>query len=149
MTHVLLVQLPIPRLNYGKKTGNIPLGAACIKQAAALVPDVTVDILPESVASYIGDAALIDLIAGMKPDILGFSLFTWNVERSLALAETIASRIGCRVVVGGPEVTPDNDLVRRDFIDAYVFGEGEQALDRKSTRLNSSHRLTSRMPSSA
>ena len=51
MVRVLLLQLPVPRLNYGVQTGNIPLGAAWLKQTAAILPGVQFDILPESVAS--------------------------------------------------------------------------------------------------
>ncbi len=127
MTQVLLVQLPIPRLNFGKKTGNIPLGAACLKQAAAGLPGVRVDILPESVASYLGDAALKDLILEKRPEILGFTLFNWNVERSLALAEDIRKHHACRIVVGGPEVTPDNRLIRNPVVDTRVYGDGESS----------------------
>ena len=72
MTHVLLLQLPVPRLNYGVQTGNIPLGAACLKQAARIAPEVQVDVLPESVASYLGDAALLEILHDRKPDIVGF-----------------------------------------------------------------------------
>lgn len=127
MTKVLLIQLPIPRLNYGKKTGNIPLGAACLKQAAAGIQDMDIEILPESVASYLGDGALKDLIIEKKPDILGFTLFNWNVERSLALAEEIKKQHTCRIIVGGPEVTPDNALIRTAAVDTFVFGDGELA----------------------
>jgi hypothetical protein len=55
-SEVLLLQLPVPRLDYGVQTGNIPLGAACLKQAAGFLSEVQVDILPESVACYLGDA---------------------------------------------------------------------------------------------
>lgn len=128
MIKVLLVQLPIPRLNYGKKTGNIPLGAACLKQAAdASLKGFDIQILPESVASYLGDAALIDLIVDKKPDVLGFTVFNWNVARSLFVAAKVKSLHNCRVIVGGPEVTPDNALIRSDAVDAFVYGEGEQA----------------------
>ena len=37
----------------------------------------------------------------------------------------------------------------REFIQEMIEGEREEALDRKSTRLNSSHEIPSRMPSSA
>lgn len=127
MPHVLLIQLPIPKLNVGKKTGNIPLAAACLKQAASILPHVSVEILPERDASYLGDAALFDLIISRKPDILGFSVYNWNVERSIFHAEQAKKKLGCRIVLGGPEVTPDNDRIRSDLVDDYVYGEGEQA----------------------
>lgn len=127
MTHVLLIQLPIPKLNFGKKTGNIPLGAACLKQAALPLSHVTVEIFPESLSSYMGDAALLDFICDKKPDMVGFTVYNWNVERSLYIAEQIKRQLGCRIILGGPEVTPDNTLIRSDVVDEYVYGEGEQA----------------------
>ena len=51
MTRVLLLQLPIPRQNFGRRSGNIPLGAACIKQAARGLRGVDVAVLPESLSS--------------------------------------------------------------------------------------------------
>jgi hypothetical protein len=67
MTRVLLVQLPIPRQNFGRKTGNVPLGAACLKQAVHNLSNVEVDILPESLVSYLADAALVEAIRD-RPD---------------------------------------------------------------------------------
>lgn len=127
MTYTLLIQLPIPNLNFGKKTGNIPLGAACLKQAAESVTRTRIDIVPESLSSYMSDKALLDLIDEKKPDILGFSVFNWNVERSLYLAKQVKKKQACRIVLGGPEVTPDNELIHSDDVDDYIYGEGEQA----------------------
>jgi hypothetical protein len=69
---VLLIQLPVPKLNFGLKTGNIPLGAACLKQAVTGIPDLRVDILPESLASHAGDKALIKAVTEYRPHVLGF-----------------------------------------------------------------------------
>ncbi len=126
----LLLQLPIPHLNYGKRTGNIPLAAACLKQAAAGIPGASVDILPESIVSYLGDAALLREILARKPDVVGFSVYSWNLRRSLHLAAEIKQSRGCRIVLGGPEVTADNRLVRSEAIDYLVYGEGEAVFRR-------------------
>ena len=75
MKNVLLVQLPIPRINFGLKTGNIPLGAACLKQAATGIPDCRIEIVPEGIASHAADHALIRYMVEQKPDILGFTVF--------------------------------------------------------------------------
>jgi hypothetical protein len=125
MNHALLLQLPIPRQNFGRKTGNIPLGAACLKQATQDLSGVRVDILPESLASYLGDAALLDLLQERKPDLIGISVFSWNLERSLYFSEALKSAYGPRIVFGGPEVTPDNPLVPPGRVDFLAFGEGE------------------------
>ena len=125
MTRVLLLQLPVPRLNYGVQTGNIPLGAACLKQAARILPEVQVDILPESTVSYLGDAALIDILLSRRPDMVGFSIYCWNLTRSLHFAQKLKERYSPRIVFGGPEVTPDNSTLDSPYVDFYVYGEGE------------------------
>ena len=125
MTHVLLLQLPVPRLNYGVQTGNIPLGAACLKQAARMVTEVQVDVLPESVASYLGDAALLEILLDRKPDIVGFTVYCWNLARSIYFAKNLKENYSPRIIFGGPEITPDNSSLDSRHIDFYVYGEGE------------------------
>lgn len=137
MNQVLLLQLPIPRQNFGRKTGNIPLGAACLKQAARSLPGVRVDILPERLASYLGDAALLNLLSDHAPDVFGFTAFSWNLARSLYLSEKLKSAWGPRVVLGGPEVTPDNSLVRSAHVDFLACGEGEAVFRRLLTEPDS------------
>ncbi len=125
MIHILLLQLPIPQLNYGRRTGNIPMAAACLKQAAHTIENVTIDILPESTASYLGDSALIRLLTDKKPNIVGFSLFNWNIERSIHIAQELKDAYSLKIIFGGPEVTPDNSLKGLEVADFLVFGEGE------------------------
>lgn len=125
MKRVLLVQLPIPQLSFGRQTGNTPLAAACLKSAADSLPDVTIDILPESVASYLGDRALLDYVAGYDADIIGFSVYSWNLKRSLYFAQRLKQSGNPLIIFGGPEVTADNKAVESDRVDFYVTGEGE------------------------
>jgi radical SAM superfamily enzyme YgiQ (UPF0313 family) len=127
MIHVLLLQLPVPRLNYGVQTGNIPLGAACLKQAARIAPEVQVDVLPESVASYLGDAALLEILNDRKPDIVGFTIYCWNLTRSVYFAKKLKENYSPRIIFGGPEITPDNSSLDWRYVDFYVYGEGEAA----------------------
>ena len=125
MTRALLIQLPVPQLNYGVQTGNIPLGAACLKHAARHLSGAQVDILPESLTAYLSDTALLENILARKPDIVGFTVYCWNLERSLHFAERLKEHYAPRVVFGGPEITPDNHAVRSGAVDFYVYGEGE------------------------
>jgi radical SAM superfamily enzyme YgiQ (UPF0313 family) len=133
MTRVLLLQLPIPRQNFGRALGNIPMGAACLKQAAPCLSGLEIEILPERLASCLGDAALLDLLIDYKPDMVGFTAFNWNLERSLFLAEQLKITGRPRIVFGGPEVTPDNSLVRSEHVDFLAFGEGEALFHRLLT----------------
>ena len=127
MTRVTLLQLPIPRHTFGLKTGNIPLGAACLKLAARDTPGTEVEVLAESIASYLGDAALLELLSRRRPDVVGFTVFSWNLERSLHLAARLKDAYGPRIDFGGPEITPDNAWVlAHSAVDHAVIGEGEQ-----------------------
>jgi hypothetical protein len=125
MITVCLIQLPIPQLNYGRQTGNVPLGAAWLKQAARGLPDVRVEIVPERIASYLGDAALIQSILSSRPDIIGFTVYSWNAARSLYLAQQLKAHYQPRIIFGGPEITADSPWIRSRFVDFYVYGEGE------------------------
>jgi radical SAM superfamily enzyme YgiQ (UPF0313 family) len=120
----LLVQLPIPKLNQGLKTGNVPLGGACLKTAVPEKYHDRIDILPESIVSYLGDFAVTELILSKKPDLVCFTLFSWNVARSIYIAEKLKKN-NIKIGFGGPEATPDNKIVLESCADFTVFGEGE------------------------
>jgi radical SAM superfamily enzyme YgiQ (UPF0313 family) len=127
MIRVLLVQLPAPN----NPATNVPLAAGYLKayaQAQGLLDQVEIDILPRRIADTAGDALLVETIIARPPDVLGFSLYTWNSERSLAIAERVKQcRPGILVVGGGPEVQPDNAwLLQHPALDIGVIGEGEQ-----------------------
>ncbi|MFH1076073.1 MAG: B12-binding domain-containing radical SAM protein, partial [Pseudomonadota bacterium] len=130
MTYSLLVQLPIPKLNAGVRTGNIPLASAWLKLASSDMPGESVDILPESIASYLGDAALIRLIAKKRPDIAGFTIYCWNVDRSIYIAQILKEIYSVKIVFGGPEVTPDNEKIQTNIVDFLVYGDGEKVFQK-------------------
>jgi len=133
MTKVLLIQLPIPQLNFGKRTGNVPLGPACLKTAAAGLSGVEVKILPESLVSYLGDAALLQCILTEQPDIVGFSVYCWNLERANWLAGELKKICSIRIIFGGPEITQDNERIASSHVDFRVLGEGERVFVRLLT----------------
>jgi len=130
MPSVVLSQLPIPRQNFGRRTGNIPLGAACLKQAVRDLAGVEIEILPQHLAAHLGDAALIDHLAQARAEIYGFTVFGWNLTRSLYFAEKLKAAADCRIIFGGPEITPDNALAGSGFVDFYACGEGEAVFRR-------------------
>lgn len=63
-------------------------------------------------------------------EVLGFSVYTWNIEYALTLAQGIKRRFPERLIVfGGPQV-PDRaeDFLRaHPWVDIAVHGEGEQS----------------------
>lgn len=66
-------------------------------------------------------------VAKKKPDIVCFSCYIWNVDKTLWLCEKIKNELGCRVAVGGPEVEfrAAEVLGSFPFIDFVLAGEGE------------------------
>jgi radical SAM superfamily enzyme YgiQ (UPF0313 family) len=128
---VVLVQLPIPQLGIEPQRGNVPLAAAYLALYArrqGLDADFDVQIVPGTRASRLSDAGLVAEILAREPFLVGFTCYLWNVERSLDVARRVrAARPDVRILLGGPEVTSDNDwLLQRREIDYAALGEGEQ-----------------------
>jgi radical SAM superfamily enzyme YgiQ (UPF0313 family) len=127
----LLVQLPIPPLGPGSIRGNVPLAAAYLKLFAenyGLSGDYAIDILPPTATNTLGDRALVAAILERDPWMVGFTCYVWNIERTLWITQELKRRRpGLRIVLGGPEVTSDNEWVLQtaDY-DFAVIGEGEQ-----------------------
>ncbi|MBI5186984.1 MAG: B12-binding domain-containing radical SAM protein [Nitrospinae bacterium] len=73
------------------------------------------------------DRLIVDIL-DEGPDIIGFSCYIWNIEKTLLLASGIKRvRPGILVVLGGPEVSYDagNILKTNNAVDCIVKGEGE------------------------
>jgi radical SAM superfamily enzyme YgiQ (UPF0313 family) len=124
---VLLVQLPVP----GNPTTNVPLAAGYLKAyafAQGLLERADLSILSRELADVAGDAQLIEAIVAQRPALLGLSLYTWNSERTLVIAQAVKARLpDLQIVVGGPEVQSDNSwLLTHPAVDVAVIGEGEQ-----------------------
>lgn len=74
-------------------------------------------------------AQTVDLIVAGAPDLVGFSVYMWNVNVFRTIAETLRGRLpNARIVMGGPEIA--SDYIREgkydDFAaDFLVYGEGE------------------------
>ncbi len=120
-------------------TGNVPLAAGCLGVAARrseAARRLEVEVLAPAVTDALGDSLLADAVSAGEPDVVGLSLYLWNVERSLHLAREVKLRSPkTKVVVGGPEVSPDNALLGGAEIDAAVTGEGEEVLPELVARL--------------
>ena len=73
---------------------------------------------------------LVNVIEAMtleKYDVVGISVYIWNSEKTKILIDhikTVNSNI--RVILGGPEVSFDNDEWFDHAIEAIVVGEGER-----------------------
>ncbi len=122
----LFVQLPVPQQGFGLRTGNTPLAAAAIR-LSSFCPEISrIEILDQEHATYLGDAAICNMLSERVPEILAFTVYAWNVERSAYIAGRVKDRIGCRTVFGGPELTDEkHPILEREGYDLCVVGEGE------------------------
>jgi radical SAM superfamily enzyme YgiQ (UPF0313 family) len=129
---ILLVQLPVPPPGAQSIEGNVPMAAAFLKLYAwrrGLERDFEIDIFPSNLVNTLGDQGLLHAILRHEPDLVGFTCYVWNVERSLWLVEQIKlARPEVKILFGGPEITADNHWVLENTsVDHAVFGEGEAA----------------------
>jgi hypothetical protein len=129
MKKILFVQLPPPRFIFEDSGANIPLAAGFLASCTKLQEPTKfeTEILGSDVVDVLADAGIIREISRRSPDILAMTLYLWNSQRSLFIAAAVKRLFSnLRVIVGGPEVTPDNFwLLRHPAIDIGVFGEGE------------------------
>ena len=66
-------------------------------------------------------------IINEKPDVAAFSCYIWNITKTLEICRIIKEKLGCKIVLGGPEAAyrPKDILEEYGFIDFVLSGEGE------------------------
>ncbi len=121
---VLLLQLPLHPGCAFEPTGNVPLAPGRIAAAGGLPTD---SVVPVNVCDTLSDTGIISWIARRKPDVVGFTLYMWNAERSAWLSREIRNLLpNVLTIAGGPEVTRDNGWLRESgAFHLLVEGEGE------------------------
>ena len=125
-----LVQLPVQSHDYAYSVENVPLAAGYLASyAASRQAPAEVMICPAVTANLGGDAAILAWLEEVRPDLVGFSCYVWNIERTLSLCRMVRQRLErCLIVLGGPEITPDNGfLLGHEDFHVGVVGEGEEA----------------------
>ncbi|MBM3247603.1 B12-binding domain-containing radical SAM protein [Candidatus Pacearchaeota archaeon] len=75
-----------------------------------------------------------EAITQLKPDIVGFSIYTTNLLTSSILAEKIKTKNSkIKIIFGGPFARRDNhvaeSIMKHIYIDAVVVGEGENTIE--------------------
>jgi len=130
MYRILLVK---PDLSFGIEISP-PLGLCYI---AAVARDAGHDVrildmrLPEQ-----GEPAFDNLLSAWQPDVVGFSVFSYEADAYQKLARKVRAALpGSRIVVGGPLASADPDTaLSAGLADLAILGEGEfvfaEALDR-------------------
>jgi len=63
----------------------------------------------------------------MKPDILGFSCYIWNIEMILNIVSVIKKILpDIKIILGGPEVSYEYEYLFQKGADIVIIGEGEK-----------------------
>jgi len=124
MYSIQLIQLPLHPSSAWEPTGNIPLAPGILAAAAGLPVE---SVFPESLLNTMGDQALFHELKKRNPQLVGVTLYLWNMHRSIHLLRKLKRwKPELLVVAGGPEVTTDNlSLLNEQSIDLFVAGEGE------------------------
>lgn len=150
MPSLSLLQLPVAPPSLFASTGNVPLaaGSLAVSTEVHYLPKsvgLKTSVLQPEITDSDGDEMLIQRILKEDPDFLGISLYLWNSERSLFIADQIKKRNPkTKILIGGPEVSQDNltFLETRNF-DFAIEGEAEsvfplllEAILRKETFVN-------------
>ncbi|HTX73732.1 MAG TPA: B12-binding domain-containing radical SAM protein [Rectinemataceae bacterium] len=126
---ILFVQLPVQDPNWENARANIPLAAgylAAYAESRGLMSRGDWSLLDRAVQDKGSDSAVVEAIARDQPDLACFSLYMWNLERSLHVAEQVKGLSPrTRLVAGGPEVVKGMPLFAASPFHALVEGEGE------------------------
>lgn len=124
-----LIQLPLVDPHYSSLEANIPLAGAYLKsywESLDPLKSVQLDYLPQKLCNFGGDAALLHWLESRSYEIHAFTVFMWNMERSLYLAEKIKEKNPKIVILfGGPEISKGSPAFNSPFVDTFVSGEGE------------------------
>lgn len=128
--NIIFVQLPVMDPSWDDAAANVPLAAgylAAYAEAQGQLGRGDWEILPKELGEYGSDSAIVEYLIARSPDIVAFSLYAWNLERSLFIAGMARDRLPrSRFIAGGPEVVEDMPIMDRSPFHALVVGEGEQ-----------------------
>ncbi|MEI6387954.1 MAG: radical SAM protein [Spirochaetota bacterium] len=126
---VLFVQLPVQEPSWDGIRANVPLAAgylAAWAEKLGLLAREEWKILPREIVDYASDRGLVEAIVAEAPELLAFSVYMWNLERSFHVANEIARALPhARLIAGGPEIVPGMPIFERSPFHALVVGEGE------------------------
>ncbi len=125
---VLLTQFCIPSLDTLEYKSNVHLAAGyLVGYAKAQLPNTEFVITPRVYTDLLNENSFIEYALDQKPDLLVFSLYLWNIDKTLRIVKKIkALRPELEFLFGGPEVNADNEYLRNsEAFTQGISGEGE------------------------
>jgi hypothetical protein len=126
---LLFVQLPVQDPSWESAKANVSLAPgylAAYAEAKGLLARGDWKLLPRDLSDYGSDTAIVEAILADAPEMVAFSLYLWNLERSLLIAERLAAAAPrIKLIAGGPEVVAGMPIFKRSPFMSLIEGEGE------------------------
>jgi len=126
----VLAQFGIPNLSTLEYKSNVHLAPGYLAgYARARFPCTEFVIAPRIYTDVLTEQAFIEYVVSQQPDLITFSLYLWNIEKSLRVVKVLRGKLPyVKIIFGGPEVNPDNRyLMESDQFTEGIVGEGEIA----------------------
>lgn len=124
MKNVYLIQAEITS-GYANNEHYLPFSVGCIWAYANQFEDIQQTYTLKDVI-WRRDRQSDVLEQIVDPDVIGFSTYVWNHQWNLTLAKKIREKYpNCLIIFGGPSI--NESWTKHDFIDVFMFGEGEEA----------------------
>lgn len=126
---LVFVQLPVMEPNWEDVGANAPLAAgylASYAESLGLLSRGEWSILGHDTMNYASDSAVVGALVDSGADLVAFSLYAWNLERSISVAARAKELMPrARFIAGGPEVVDGMPVIDRSPFSALAVGEGE------------------------
>ena len=138
---ILFLQLPLLDNDISGKTEHPCLAAVYLENAlktSFYQKKFDVVICPEKFCAETDDHSIIQYLLKINPDIIAFTLYLWNIERSLHIARILKNtNPDINIITGGPEIARNHPFIFKEkAIKAVVEGEGENIFPFLVTNLN-------------
>lgn len=131
---ILFIQLPLADHNLDYVEGNIPYASETISgYIISRYKNIAVETLPYIIACFASDRVIENYAVNSECDIIAFTCYAWNIERSLKIASSLKRKNpSLKIIFGGPEIAEGSFALRESFsaIDFFISGEGEWFFDK-------------------
>ena len=89
-------------------------------------PEINATVIESTINKELSETA--DGILATSPDVISFTCYIWNFEKTLKLCEMIREKSDSKIILGGPEVSyrAKDVLSNHQYVDYIVSGEGEE-----------------------
>lgn len=126
---ILCIQLPRQDPSGDGARDNVPLTAArmmAFAESKGLLSRETWALLDQKTTDFGGDAAIAAAAMRLNTELVLFSLFDWNLERSLWLAKKLRALMpATHFAAFGPEIAQGMPVFKAQVFDALIEGEPE------------------------